>query len=152
GVVLQQSERRWVVEVPARTTLLRRCMGKTAALLVEVSIGRPRESLETLAPVRVRLTPHNLRRGRAEHLLAEMGPVILGSLQAYFSGQSTKQAQERFPLGVAVHAQPLTGAAVTGQTRDVGREAVALLTPCELPLGPVELTLNRWGSPLTVQV
>src|SRR5262249_38620841 len=105
-----------------------------------------------LSPVRVRLEPRGCSQARADELLAKMGPVLLGSLQTYFSGQSTKQTQERFPLTQAVRVQTLDGASVRARTRDFGREAMALLSPCELPLGPVKLTINCWGSPLTVQV
>jgi serine/threonine protein kinase len=157
GTVLQRSEHRWLVEVPARVGLWQRWLGQTPSMLVEVAIGRPGETRPLgeanggdLTPLRVRLEPRDCGRARAEQLLAEMGPPLLLGWHNYFSGQSTKRAQERYPLAQAVHVQVMGGVAVTGRTLNVGRETLTLIAPCEVPVAPVKLTINRWASPLTV--
>jgi hypothetical protein len=93
------------------------------------------------------LASHQLR------VLADLAPAVLSSLHTYLSTQSTRQGQERYPLAQPVHVQSRTAElAVSARLRDIGREELALLSPCQLPFGAVTLTLSRWASPNVVQV
>jgi hypothetical protein len=153
GTVLHRDEQRWAIEVPARVSLWQRFLGRTPMLLVEVAM-RPVASLDAgaMTPIRFRLSPHDCSRGKAEQLLEEMGPAVLASLQTYFSSQATRADQERYPYNQAVHVQALGGLSITGRMRDLGRTAMGIISPTVLPVGPVKITINRWASPMTVQI
>jgi serine/threonine protein kinase len=153
--LISRSESRQVMEVQTTGSLLQRCLGRVPGLVVDVQLGTVREAGGNQGmPIRITLKPSACARGKGERLLAEMGPVLLESLQTHLHSQSERSAQERYPLAQVVHVQvPATGQSLTGQLRDIGREGLCLNSPSPLPLGAaLLLALNRWASPLTVEV
>jgi hypothetical protein len=150
---LHRDEQRWLMEVRAPASLWQRCLGRVRGLLLEVVLGHPRPSAGQVVPVRISLQPLDCGRGKGAQVLADLAPAVLSSLHTYLSTQSTRQGQERYPLAQPVHVQSrAAGLAVSARLRDVGREELALLSPCPLPSGAVTLTLSRWASPNVVQV
>jgi serine/threonine protein kinase len=148
-----RSDGRFVMEVPTAGTLLQRCLGRVPGLIVDVCVGAPRERAGNLRPIRITIQPSACGRGQAEQLLSEMGPHLLASLNTYLHSQSDRTAQERFPLGQVVYVQPAAATqGINTQMRDVGRDGLCLYSPSPLPVGAVTLSLNRLGSPVTVQV
>jgi hypothetical protein len=151
--VLARNENRWVLGVRMPAGMVQRWLGRAPGLLVEVMVGSPRESMGQMTPVRVRLEPLECGRAKAEQVLADLGPNLLSSLATHLNTQADRAGQERYPLAQAVHIQSkMAGLSVTGKVRTIGREALALLSPCAVPAGAVTLTLNRWGSPETFQI
>jgi serine/threonine protein kinase len=151
--VLERGEDRWLLDVRTPGTLLQRCLGRMPGLLVEVVLGQASESTGQEVPVRVRLEPVDCGRGKAEQVLTDLGQAVLGSLEKHLSTHGTRQDQERYPLAQQVYvASPAAGVSVTGRLRDVGRNALSLVTPCPLPVGAVTVTLTRWASTAQVQM
>jgi serine/threonine protein kinase len=150
--LLTSSASRWRMEIKTKSNLLQRCLGRIPALQVEVVLGTPRDA-SSLTPVRVTIEPIDCARARAAQVLGDIGPTILASLQGYFNGQSDRTAQERFPLQQVIQVNaPAANLSLSGSLRDIGRYGLTLRAAERLPVGPVKVILNRWASPLTVQV
>ncbi len=151
--VLARAENRWLLAVRTPAGRVQRWLGRKPGLLVEVVLGSPRESMGQMTPVRVRLEPLECGRGKGEQVLTELGPTLLSSLATYLSSQADRAAQERYPLAQPVHVQSKTGGlSVSCKLKNIGREALALVSPSLLPAGAVTLTLTRWGSLETFRV
>jgi hypothetical protein len=149
---ISRQERRFVCTVLTTGNLWDRCLGRLPGLQVEIRIGLP-EAANGMTPVRINLQPVDCNRTRAEQLLSELGPTLLGSLQTYFHTQAEKAAQERYPLNQPVKVQPAGEMkSFTARLRDIGREGLCLVSAEAIPQGPVTLTLNRWASAATVQI
>jgi hypothetical protein len=147
------TETRFVMEVRASGSMLQRCMGRVPGVIVEVCLGSPRENTSNLTPIRVNIQPSAGARGHAEQLLSATGPALLASLQSYLSTQADRSAQERFPCSQTINVQsPASGQAFNATLRDIGRDGLCLYAPSPLPTGAVTLTINRLGSPVTVQI
>jgi hypothetical protein len=120
---------------------------------VDVTMGTPQSSNGDLTPVLIAIAPVDCAPGKAAQLLAELGPALLTSLQAYLSIQSRREDQERFPLQEVISWQtPFGGMPVTAQTRDIGRKGMAIYSTQPIPLSAGTISLSRPASTATLQV
>jgi serine/threonine protein kinase len=149
GRTINRREGRHLLEVPAASSLLERCLGRMPGLLVEVCFGTPKDEL---TPIRITLRPSSCSRGRAEALLAEMGPPLLESLRIQLNSESTAAAQERYPIAQTAHVEVPGGQGMTLPVRDLGLDGICVRSPMALPQGAATVTLTHEASSRTVQV
>jgi serine/threonine protein kinase len=144
---------RWRFVLERGASLWERCRGKVPGLCVDVTMGTPQSSNGDLTPVLIAIAPVDCAPGKAAQLLAELGPALLTSLQAYLSIQSRREDQERFPLQEVISWQtPFGGMPVTAQTRDIGRKGMAIYSTQPIPLSAGTISLSRPASTATLQV
>jgi serine/threonine protein kinase len=148
---VSRSDRRVVYQLQSKSNLWDRCLGRAPGLQVEVRIGTT-EAISGLSPVRIRLDPIDCNRTRAEQMLGELGPTLLSSLQTYLHTQSEKAAQERFPLTQQITLQPPGVRPIVATLRDVGREGLCLISPEPVAVGPLQIQMNQWASPVMMSL
>jgi hypothetical protein len=148
---VSRSDRRVVYQLQSKSNLWDRCLGRAPGLQVEVRIGTA-EAISGLSPVRIRLDPIDCNRTRAEQMLGELGPTLLSSLQTYLHTQSEKAAQERFPLTQQITLQPPGVRPIVATLRDVGREGLCLISPEPVAVGPLQIQMNQWASPVMMSL
>jgi serine/threonine protein kinase len=142
-----------VMEIRTKPSMLQGLLGRSPGVQVEVVLGAPRDASTHLTPVRVLIQPVDCGRGRAEQVLTEFGPVVLGSLLSFLSAQCDRAMQERYPIRQAVEvAAPSAGLTVRGETRDIGLGGLSFQTDTAVPAGAVTVQINRWASPATVKI
>ncbi|MBY0232167.1 MAG: protein kinase [Gemmataceae bacterium] len=142
-------ENRAVFQIESKAGFWDRCLGRSPAVQVEVCLGTPDE--QGLTPVRIRLEPVECPKGRAEAMLAEMGPRVLSSLATHLGLLGHRNGQERFPLDQPVEVRTAGGRTVPARLRDIGADGACVKLPEPIPAGPVTMTLQKWASPLTFQ-
>jgi len=146
---VHRGDRRTVYQIASKSNLWDRCLGRTPGLQVEIRIGTA-DNVTGLSPIRIRLDPVDCNRMRAEQLLGELGPTLLSSLQTYLHSQSEKSSQERFPLTQQLTLQFMGAKPILATLRDIGRDALCVLSPQPVACGPIQIQMNQWASAVTM--
>jgi hypothetical protein len=150
--IVEKQENRFVLDIRPPSNIWQRCLGQLPGLIMEITFGAVLDNEAQFTPIRTRLEAVDCSRGKAEQLLAESGPVLLCSLQSYMHSQCDQKSQERYPLNQTIFIQTTSGLSLNAQVYDIGREEMTILSTIALPAGSIKLTINRWASPLTVEV
>ncbi|MFQ3651354.1 MAG: protein kinase [Gemmataceae bacterium] len=148
---VSRADRRTIYQLVSKSNLWDRCLGRTPGLQIEIRIGTA-DRVTGLSPLRIRLEPIDCNRTRAEQMLAELGPTLLSSLQTYLHTRSDQSAQERFGLTQQVTLLPPGIKPICAMLRDLGRDGLCVISPEPLAIGPLQMQMNQWASPVMISL
>lgn len=137
---IARDERAATLRIPLRRDLWQFCLGRAAALEVEVRLLRPAQEQARWAEVGVRMRPLGCGPRQAAEVLNTVAPLVLESLRQFLPVTPEMRTQERLlceqPLRVApVFAGQKLGGPIECQGKDISLHGIGFYLPQQLP-GP----------------